>query len=400
MKVLALGYIPKWRGGRQSTGLATGIFDLHDAVNSIGEDIKVTIAATDVFLDKTIIEHTPVIGWTKSLLLKHAVKRFYRLPFFITKAVWVNHRTKLMPIAEAFAKILMLDRAIDKLNPDVIHFHGSLYAYFVKALWNNNMPVVLRLHGMNGFDSTIHNYEKYCVTEKEIISFKFNFVTFVTNDICEDWKIKYGTFNCPMIPLINGFNSNVFFPPAEAVEKKYDLITISGISERKGQGRVIHAMKLLKEDGINLSYLVVGNGEPDYTKMIKEKAKNYELNVEFMDYCPQNKLNELLWKSKWFIQPSASEGFGKTYVESIAAGTPVILPQHLPIVKEKNVLTPQNSIVHEDESAHSIYECLKNIDFTKEFNCKIVSESIMHLSWDSLANKYVELYNTYCLNEK
>lgn len=394
MKVLALGYLPKWRGGRQATGLATGIFDLHDAVNELNQGISVTIAATDVFKDNTIIEHTPIVGWTKALLMKHAIKRFYRLPFFLSKAVWMSRRTGLIPIADSLAKLLMLDRAIDLVNPDVIHLHGASYAYFINALWRNKRPVVLRLHGLNGYDATIPNYERYRIMEKEIVGFNFSCVTFVTNDICEDWKLKYGSFNCPMIPIINGYNSNVFFPPKDKVDKKYDLITISGISDRKGQGRVIDAMKLLKEEGVYLSYLVVGNGNPDYTRMIKTKAKDYELNVEFMDYCPQDKLNELLWKSKWFIQPSASEGFGKTYIESIAAGTPVLVPKHLPIVKEKNVLSPTNSIIHGDESVESIYYCLKSIDFSSVQNGIFISKSIDHLSWNCLAKKYVNIYNT------
>ena len=400
MKVLALGYLPKWRGGRQLTGLATGIFDLHDAVNSLNDSVCVAIAATDVYVDETSVEHTKVVGWSRRLLIKHMVKRFYRIPFFLRKAAWIRKKTDLVPFVDTFAKLIMLDRAIEKINPDVIHLHGALDAFFINALWRKNSCVVLRLHGMNGFDSTIPNYEKFRVIEKEIISFNFKFVTFVTNDVCEEWKTKYGLFKCPMIPIINGYNGHVFYPPTKEIEKKYDLVTISGITDRKGQGRVIDALKLLKEEGINLSYLVVGNGDKEYTELIKRKTKEYGVNVEFMDYCPQNELSEILWMSKWFIQPSASEGFGKTYVESIAAGTPVILPKHLPIVKENNLLTPVNSIIHNDESVKSIFDCLKQIDFSIHNDYKTISDSIVHLSWENLAKAYVSIYKTHCTNEK
>ena len=189
MIVLALGYLPKWRGGRQTTGLATGIFDLNDAVNELNNGVVVNIAATDVFVDETVVEHTNVIGWNKKLLIIHAIKRFYRLPYFAIKAVMISKRTRLMSLSSAFSKLLMLDRAIDKINPDVIHLHGAIYAYFIKALWRNHRPVVLRLHGLNGYDSTIKHYEKYRKLEQSIIVLPFKFVTFVTKDICEDWKI-------------------------------------------------------------------------------------------------------------------------------------------------------------------------------------------------------------------
>lgn len=396
MKVLALGYLPKWRGGLQTTGLATGIFDLHDTVNALNQGIEVVLAATDVFRDETIVEHTRVVGWNKRLLVSHSFKRFYRMPFFFSKALWISRRTKLISVLDTFSKLVMLDRAIDKVNPDVLHLHGAIYAYFTNALWRNKLPVVLRLHGLNGFDETINNYDRYRVIEKEIISFNYKFVTFVTNTICENWKLKYGSFKCPMIPIVNGFNGNVFYPPANKIEKKYDLITISGISDRKGQGRVIDALKLLKDEGIDLSYLVVGNGDVDYTAEIMAKAKADGLKVDFMDYYPQDKLSELLWKSKWFIQPSASEGFGKTYVESIAAGTPVILPKHLPIVQEKGLLTPINCLLTKDESVESIYNCLKEIDFDSCYDFRVVANSIARFSWAGLGESYISVYKKYC----
>ena len=396
MKVLALGYLPKWRGGRQTTGLATGIFDLHDAVNELNQGVTVTIAATDVFCDKTKVEHTPVVGWTKELLLRHGIKRFYRLPYFFFKALWIARHTHLMSVSSTFSKLLLLDRAIEKEDPDVIHLHGAIYAFFTNALWRNNRPVVLRLHGLNGFDSTIIDYEKFRKIEREILSFDYSFVTFVTNDICEEWKSKYGEFKCPMIPIINGYNGSVFYTPKEKVEKKYDLVTISGITERKGQGRVIEALKLLKDEGVNLSYLVVGNGNEEYIELIKKRARDYDLRVIFLDYCPQNELSNLLWQSKWFIQPSASEGFGKTYIESIAAGTPVILPKHLPIVKEKGLLSSVNSFFTDDESSNSIYKCLKKIDFDKLVDCKAIAESILAYSWSGLGERYIKEYKKYC----
>ena len=72
MKVLAFGYVPKWKGGKQLTGLATGIFDLHNAINDLDNDIRVTLAATDIHLSETKIDSTSVLGWNKRILLKFA----------------------------------------------------------------------------------------------------------------------------------------------------------------------------------------------------------------------------------------------------------------------------------------------------------------------------------------
>lgn len=391
--VLALGYIPKWRGGRQSTGLATGLFDLHDAVNEVSDEYEVTIAATDVFKKHFKSAHTPILGWTKGILLWHMIKRFYRLPYFVSKAFSFHNRySSIVPFVDTFVKLVFFDYAIDENKPDIIHLHGAIYALFIEALWNNKRPVALRLHGMNGYDSTIFGYEDYRKLEKDILKNEYAVVTFVTTNVCEDWKVKYGSFGCPMIPIINGFNKEVFFTTDKPVEKKYDLITISGVQERKGQGRVIEAMKMLKDEGVNLSYLVVGSGNKEYVDSIKNYAAANELNVEFMEYCAQDKLNEFLWSSKWFIQPSASEGFGKTYIESAAAGIPFILPSHLPIVKEAGVVSLANSRMTKDESSEEIFETLKNINFNEPYNPTLVADSVSHLAWQSLALEYQNIY--------
>ena len=393
-KVLALGYLPMWRGGRQATGLATGLFDLHDAVNEITDEFEVIIAATDVFKKEFKVAHTSVVGWTKGILLIHGLKNIYKLPFFILKAWSFSKKYSIIPFVDTLAKIIFLDYAINKVKPDIIHLHGVIYALYINALWKNSKPVVLRLHGMNGYDSTIPGYQDCKRMEKDILDNKYACVTFVTSDLCEDWKMKYGTFKCPMIPVINGYNKDVFYTPEMKQEKKYDLITISGVNDRKGQGRVIEALKMLKDEGIELSYLIVGTGPEEYMKKIKAYADEHSVNVTFMDYCAQDKLNDLLWISKWFIQPSASEGFGKTYIESAAAGIPFILPKHLPIVTERGVVSSKNAITIKDESAVEIYKTLKSIDFSTCYDENEVAKSVSHLAWQALAREYTKIYKS------
>lgn len=391
-KVLALGYIPKWKGGRQKTGLATGLFDLHDAVNSINSDICVIIAATDIFQEEVMIDHTKVLGWKKILLFKHAVKRFYRLPLFIKGALSLNDFSEVTDgFLSVFAKLLYLDYAIEKENPDIIHLHGCLYASFRNFIWDKNIPVVLRLHGINGYDSAIKGYLKYREIERMITINEYSFVSFVTHKIAEDWKLLYGKFPCSMFPIINGYNEKVFFTPNRIVEKKYDLVTISGLSERKGQDRVIKALQILKESGKHFSYLIIGNGDEGYEKSIKGMVKENSLDVTFVDYCSQDMLNSYLWQSRYFILPTSSEGFGKVFVESIAAGVPVILPCDIPIAKEKGIFNVNNSVFMRDSSVDSVVDVLSELPNLNASE-KEISESVSHLSWNNIAKQYVNLY--------
>lgn len=394
MKVLVLGSLPKWKGGIHKTGLSTGIFDLHDAVNSLHEDIEITIAASDVYKKSMFVDHTPVIGWTKSQLILHALKRFYRLPLFFRGALYLKKFNEVFSFSRTLIKLLFLDYAVEKVKPDIVHLHGCGGACYRNYIWKKEIPVVLRIHGINGFDSTIRGYQQYREIEKSVTAYDFKFVTFVTSAICEEWKEKYGSFKCPMIPLINGYNSTVFYPSQTDVEKKYDLITFSGLSERKGQDRVLKAIRILAQGNNTLSYLIVGSGDVQYEKKLKEYVSQNELNVKFIEYCSQDQINKYLWESRFFILPSATEGFGKVFIESIAGGVPVILPQTLPIAKEKGVLNQFNSILIEDESVDSIVKGLKSLSSINMAKPSDISSSVSHLSWVNLAKQYINLYHT------
>lgn len=390
-KILALGYLPKWKGGSQKTGLATGLFDLHDAVNGLHNDCQVVIAATDIFKPEVMIDNTKVIGWSKIILFKNAINHFYRLPKFVFEALKMARYKPVSNFASSFAKILFLDYAITREKPDIIHLHGCYYAMFRKAIWNKSMKVVLRLHGINGFDETIFGHEQYQQMERYITSLPFEFVTFVTTGICEEWKARYGEFKSNMIPLINGYNSSVFHLPNDIIPKKYDLVTFSGLSERKGQDRVIKALKKLKEEGISLSYLVIGSGIKEYEMYLHQLVKETGTDVEFISYLSQNKILPYLWKCRYFILPSVTEGFGKVFIESAGSGLPVILPKTLPIVQEQNVMTTDNCILTDDETVDSIYKVLKSLpDYM--FDSTMVAQSVLQLKWSSLACQYVKLY--------
>jgi glycosyltransferase involved in cell wall biosynthesis len=229
----------------------------------------------------------------------------------------------------------------------------------------------------------------------------FEKVTFVTNSICEEWKEKFGNFNCEMISVLNGYNQELFKPlkSVEVIKKQFDLITISGVSERKGQGRVIEAIHNLKNQKLDLSYLVIGSGEKEYMDTIKKYVSDNKLDVTFIDYLPQEKLVTYLHQSKYFILPSITEGFGKVYIESIGAGVPVIIPKHLPLSKEKGVLNETNSVFILDYSVKSIEVGLKKI-FNSDFyySTQKVSATMKQLQWKNIAKQYKDIYQSIFSN--
>jgi glycosyltransferase involved in cell wall biosynthesis len=393
--ILALGYIPKGKGGKQTTGLATGIFDLHDAVNQLNSEFKVVIAATDVHQKKIKIDNTDVIGWDKKSLIRHSLRYPFRTFYFIFKTVALLRFRKLLAPLNTLARLIFLDYAIEITKPDLIHFHGSSGALLSTGLWDKNSKKILRIHGINGFNQSIPNYKIHRKIEKYITGLTFEKVTFVANGVLQEWEKYYNHFTCNMIPILNGYNSKLFYPSKTSYlsNEKYDLITISGISENKGQKRVIEALLKLREAGYNISYLIIGSGPQVYLESLKKLVEVHNLAVTFIDYLPQEKLIAYLHQSKYFILPSITEGFGKVYIESIGAGVPVIIPEHLPLSKENNLLNNKNSAFIKDSTVESIESRLKDIFLTNiQVSNDEISYSVKDLKWTNLAKKYLKIY--------
>lgn len=394
-KILAFGYIPKQLGGKQTTGLATGIFDLHDAVNALNSDYKILIAATDINEEEKRINNTSVIGWNRKILIRHVLKYPFRFLYFAYRVFYLYFKfRKLISFPTILAKAVFLDYAIEKTKPDLIHFHGTSGAWLSFCLWNKKQNCILRIHGINGFDPSIPNFKIHRKIEKFITDFKFVAVTFVAKNILKEWKREYGSFNCEMVSVLNGYNPKLFYPVKENfINKKYDIITISGLSERKGQIRVLKALIKLQQEEFNLSYLIIGSGTIEEKEKINKLINSNKLKVKLIDYLPQEELNVYLHQSKYFILPSITEGFGKVYVESIGSGTPVIIPGHLPLAREVGVLNSLNSFQLKDSTTDSIFIGLKKLfKHPIKHNPIEVSKTVNHLHWSYIAKQYIALY--------
>lgn len=394
--VLALGYIPKGKGGKQETGLATGIFDLHNEVNKHNSSYKVIIAATDIHQSEIIIDNTKVIGWNNNLLINHALTHPIRLLFFVLKTIQLFKFWSITPFFSTIAKLLFLDYSIKITKPDILHFHGTSGALYSYCLWKKKQKIILRIHGINGSNPTIPFFKKHRKVEQFITHLNYDFVTFLTNGNMNEWRKQYGTFNCAASVVVNGYNPIVFFPTLKNnIPIKYDLITIAGFSDNKGQMRIIKALASLKREGITLSYLSIGKITKEQKVEAERIIKEEKLNVFIKNYVPQEQLINYLHSSKYFILPSVAEGFGKVFIESIGAGIPVIIPKQLPLAKESNVLSSKNSILIEDSSIESIARGLIEISKNKKLYGHIeVSRTVKLLQWNIIAKDYLRIYKS------
>lgn len=111
--------------------------------------------------------------------------------------------------------------------------------------------------------------------------------------------------------------------PALGVWVKGPLIVSTGaLIERKGQRLVIEALRHLEEGHL----LLVGSG-PD-EKALRELARRLDLQdrVQFLGQVSHDLLPQVLSAANVLALPSVSEGIANAWIEALACGTPLVIP--------------------------------------------------------------------------
>ena len=132
----------------------------------------------------------------------------------------------------------------------------------------------------------------------------------------------------------NGVNLNKFTPEKleskkkEEIRKKFNLsnrdkviITTSRLAYKNAIDEVIFALDYLPN---NYKFLILGIGELEKELKILVKEKKLENRVIFAGVIDNKDLPVYLKSSDVFIRASRAEGFGNSFIESMACGIPTI----------------------------------------------------------------------------
>ena len=112
-----------------------------------------------------------------------------------------------------------------------------------------------------------------------------------------------------------------------ALEGRCVLLTVGRMDSReayKGQDRVIAAIPSLVAKGHNICYLVVGEGADRIRLESVARDARVSERVRFLGHVGLQTLIEIYRMADLFVMPSTGEGFGVTFLEAMASGTPAL----------------------------------------------------------------------------
>ncbi len=94
----------------------------------------------------------------------------------------------------------------------------------------------------------------------------------------------------------------------------------------KGYDQVIRALPLLKQQGLQVRYLIAGKADERSTAQVAALVEELGLkdNVALLGFLPDEEVTDHYLLSDVFVMPSKKEGFGIVFIEAMACGLPVV----------------------------------------------------------------------------
>ena len=309
-------------------------------------------------------------------------------------------------------------------NADIIHLHWINKGFFnIADIAKINKPVVWTLRDMWPFTGGCHytlncnKFKKTCGMCPQLGSgFKYDLSfflqkrkkNFLKKNIyfvaisrwLKNQANRSSILKKKRIEVIhNGIDPKYFFPVSkQKLRNKYNLpkdkkIILFGSqyinSSYKGYRYFIDAFKYLN----NKNYFIVLFGNMwDFSQIISSKVnfKHYGFieNVKF--------LREIYSLSDVFVMPSVQEGFGKTAVESMLCGTPVVCFKNTAI--SEIVIHKKNGYCANYLNSKSLSKGIKWVlkDSKKISKIRKSSRTMVKRNFNSnlMSNKYIKLYRT------
>jgi glycosyltransferase involved in cell wall biosynthesis len=287
--------------------------------------------------------------------MRYQVNLGYEVSAIVSPGKWLTHDTTILD--HVFTKIIPLRSRICPLEDakslvrlilyfrkarfDIVHTHSMKPGFLGRiAAQLAGIPIIIHtFHGLNLYDG-MPGFRSYLFKSIETLGCRCgdsilsqsreDMDLAVKEKICSADKLHY---------LGNGIDLSRFNPdniqPSEVIALRNELgispqqkaIGFIGRSEReKGICEFVEAANLLKKQGVQARYLVIGPQQPEKRTAITpcELLRMCEAREDFIFLGYRNDIPLLLALMDIMTLPSYHEGIPRSLMESAAMGKPVV----------------------------------------------------------------------------
>jgi glycosyltransferase involved in cell wall biosynthesis len=324
---------------------------------------------------------------------------FYSLADFILKRYYLKGK-----------KNTSLKKLSSLLNPDQYFFNRLKIDILqvprqLSPIYNLKYPVLITMHDLQQlyfpeFFSPMERMYKaisyYIAIEESdhvIVSYQH-----VKDDIVKYFRIAPDKVSLCEVPVDINWYSSEDIPSPEDIRKKYKLpekfiMTPAATWPHKNHIAVIHALKILKDNNMDLFWVSTGFQHPYYYEIIEPAIRNagLESKILFTGIVPDKDLIALYHACSLVVIPTLYEAGSGPLFEAMRYQVPVIcsdvtsLPET--IDNEEFTFDPKNT--------EKIAALIKKGLTDEEFRSRNMENSRKRMLWFQSKNYYTGFYGMY-----
>ena len=286
-----------------------------------------------------------------------------------------------------------IKRKINVTNFDCYHAHSWFSNGYIayKLNQNFNIPYIVAIR-----NTDINVFYKYMIYLRELghkILLNASKIIFISpayrNKLIDELlpaKIAEA-INSKSVIIPNGIDN--YWHENKYIGEKRDklaelkILYVGNIDKNKNLLTTCKAIDLLINEGINVTYTVVG-------KIQSQKVFNMLSSKKYFKYLgikEKTELRQIYRSSDIFVMPSKTETFGLVYAEALSQGVPIIYSRGQGFDGWFKEGTVGYSVSCEDHK--EIYEKIKLL-MNNPVN--ITQDVIKRFAWEDIANQYNKIY--------
>ncbi|HWB54024.1 MAG TPA: glycosyltransferase family 1 protein [Tepidisphaeraceae bacterium] len=179
------------------------------------------------------------------------------------------------------------------------------------------------------------------------------------------------------------FNETVSPDPEYAGSPPY-LLTIGGITSRKGGDALIELARRLQERKSAVRILVAGKSQPHYAEQARELA-----NIVQLGYVPAERLPGLLRGALALLFLSRYEGFGIPIIEAFACGTPAIISSYSSLPEVGGDAAIVAEAARPEETIEYISRLMDDSAYRRE-RVELGRRIVQRFTWDACVQRLLQ----------
>lgn len=307
---------------------------------------------------------------------------------------------------DATKRIPDIISAIAKLQPDVVHIHGtgvfSMRAY--GALCKRGIKMAVTVHGLLAVEKHnalkkhfsikgLYQYAVQTLTERRMLN-QCKSVIVDTEYVAEVLR-HYGLRHVPVMHVIpQGINAHYYDLLCSKQSK--NILSVGTISKRKGHLLLVEAFEKACQRGLDATLTICGVvAEQGYYEALKKRIEGSSCQdrISLVINAPQAELDKAYGNAHLFALHTEEESQGIVFAEAMATGLPVVSTNvgGVPYVVKNGESGLLSAYGDTDAFAEHLYMLMGDANLWQRMSV-CAKEVAKSYCWTDIAEKVIKVY--------